>query len=188
MACHNLDHRIAVEMPGCNDGSTAIFALVRGEHVYVCNLGDSMAYLARTSATGMESIPLQAHQHKCWVVSEKERIIKTGGRVDNGRVNGILEVSRAFGDIPFKKYGVTCLPELMKFKVTGEDQFIVLGCDGFWGSWSAEEAMEYTKDLLDSAKMQDTDLPTICKTLVKHVVEERQAQDNVSAIVLELSL
>jgi integrin-linked kinase-associated serine/threonine phosphatase 2C len=186
MACQNLDQRVAVEMPGCNDGATAIFALVRGEHVIVCNLGDSMAYLARTSAIGMESIPLQAHQHKCWVVSEKERILKTGGRVDNGRVNGILEVSRAFGDIPFKKYGVLCLPELMKFKVTGEDQFIVLACDGFWGSWSAEEAMEFTKDLLDSAKMQDTDLATTCKTLVKHVVEERQAQDNVSALVLEL--
>jgi integrin-linked kinase-associated serine/threonine phosphatase 2C len=186
MACQNLDHRIAVEMPGCNDGSTAIFALVRGEHVIVCNLGDSMAYLARTSAVGMESIPLQAHQHKCWVVSEKERILKTGGRVDNGRVNGILEVSRAFGDIPFKKYGVLCHPELMKFKVTGEDQFIVLACDGFWGSWSAEEAMEFTKDLLDSAKMQDTELTATCKTLVKHVVEERQAQDNVSALVLEL--
>ena len=34
-----------------------------------------------------------------------------------GGQNWSGQVSRAFGDIPFKKYGVLCLPELMKFKV-----------------------------------------------------------------------
>ena len=43
-----------------------------------------------------------------------------GGRVgmfSHWADNWSGQVSRAFGDIPFKKYGVLCLPELMKFKV-----------------------------------------------------------------------
>lgn len=188
MACLNLDRRVATEGPGGNDGCTACFALVKGSHIVVCNLGDSMAYLARESRESgeLQAIPLQANVHKCWVVSEKERILKTGARVDNGRVNGILDVSRSFGDLPFKKYGVLCVPEFMKFAVTGEDQFVVLGCDGFWGSWSAEDALEFTKDLIDRGKMSDTDLKTTCRTVVRHVIEGLQSQDNVSALILEI--
>lgn len=48
--------------------------------------------------------------------------------------------------------------------------------------------MEFTKDLLDRGKMHDTDLKTTCRTLVKHVIEDRQAQDNVSALVLEVTV
>merc|ERR1711964_247045 len=148
--------------------------------------GDSMAFLGRESAGELQCIPLQGPVHKCWNVGEKNRILKTGVRVDNGRVNGILEVSRSFGDIPFKKYGVLCVPEFMKFRVTEEDEFVLLGCDGLWGSWSEEDALQMTKDLLDRGKMTDTDLRTTCTDLVRHVVEDRQAQDNVSALLIEL--
>merc|ERR1711964_776620 len=171
---------------GGADGCTAVVALLRGDSIIVANLGDSMAYLGRNKGDDFLSIPLQSAVHKCWNVGEKERILKTGVRVDNGRVNGILEVSRSFGDIPFKKYGVLCVPEFMKFKVTPEDEFVVLGCDGFWGCWSEEDALQMTKDLLDQGKMTDTDLRTTCADLVRHVVEDRQAQDNVSALLIEL--
>ena len=46
MACLNLDRRVATEGPGGNDGCTACFALVKGSHIVVCNLGDSMACAA----------------------------------------------------------------------------------------------------------------------------------------------
>mmetsp|Transcript_2350 Transcript_2350/g.4042 ORF Transcript_2350/g.4042 Transcript_2350/m.4042 type:complete len:81 (-) Transcript_2350:254-496(-) len=40
-------------------------------------------------------------------------------------------VSRAFGDIALKKFGVLCSPDYMKFKVDSEkDQYIILACDG----------------------------------------------------------
>merc|ERR1711964_842937 len=147
--------------------------------------GDSMAFLGRESAGELQCIPLQGPVHKCWNVGEKNRILKTGVRVDNGRVNGILEVSRSFGDIPFKKYGVLCVPEFMKFKLTDEDQFVVLGCDGLWGCWSEEDAIQHTNDLLDTARMSNDDLAATCSNLVRHVIDERQAQDNVSVLILE---
>lgn len=183
-----LDQRIATELPSCSDGTTASVALVRKDVCIVATLGDSLAYVARQDDKSGEllAIPLFKQQHKCWVLGEKERIQKTGGRVENGRVNGILDISRSLGDIPFKKYGVTCAPELMKFSITGEDSFIILGCDGFWNAWSAEDACEHVQGELDARKMQDLTLPQTTRNLVKHVVEERHAQDNVSCLIIDL--
>jgi len=36
--------------------------------------------------------------HKPHIPKEKERILKSGGEVKNGRINGIINVSRSFGD------------------------------------------------------------------------------------------
>lgn len=41
--------------------------------------------------------------HKPWVLSEKERIMKHGGTIENGRINDIIDVTRAFGDFPLVK-------------------------------------------------------------------------------------
>ena len=46
-------------------------------------------------------IPL-THDHKPTNTSEKNRILKAGGKVMNGRINNGLNVSRAFGDFKLK--------------------------------------------------------------------------------------
>jgi len=127
-------------------------------------------------------------------MKEKERILRSGGAVENGRINGVLEVSRAFGDITLKKYGVLCTPEYMKFKVNREkDQFVLLGSDGFWSAWTASEALEFTLDLVEAAEARaaevddPVDIPQCCKTLVQHVIEEKKAQDNVSVLLVRFT-
>lgn len=190
-----LDSRIAVELPGCYDGSTAVVVLSNETEVFCANLGDSMAYLCRRTDEGeLQPIPLQMRQHKCWMMKEKERILRSGGAVENGRINGVLEVSRAFGDITLKKYGVLCTPEYMKFKVDREkDQFVLLGSDGFWSAWTASEALEFTLDLVEAAEAlaaevdDPVDIPQCCKTLVEHVIEEKKAQDNVSVLLVRFT-
>eukprot|EP00929_Paragymnodinium_shiwhaense_P003809 TRINITY_DN104480_c0_g1_i1.p1 TRINITY_DN104480_c0_g1~~TRINITY_DN104480_c0_g1_i1.p1 ORF type:complete len:412 (+),score=115.68 TRINITY_DN104480_c0_g1_i1:74-1309(+) len=190
-----LDSRIATELPGCYDGCTAVVVLVTVEGtVYCANLGDSMAYLCRQPEDGeMQCVPLQLRQHKCWMMKEKERILRSGGAVENGRINGVLEVSRAFGDITLKKFGVLCTPEYMKFKIDREkDQYVLLGCDGFWNAWTAQEALEHTTDLVQTeegraaADEDAVDLKGVCRDLVQHVIEEKKAQDNVSVLLLRL--
>jgi len=192
-AFQRLDSRIATELPGCYDGCTAVVVLVNAEKCVCANLGDSMAYLDRRGGEmgDMQAIPLQIRQHKCWMMKEKERILRSGGAVENGRINGVLEVSRAFGDITLKKFGVLCTPEYMKFKIDHEkDRFVLLACDGFWNAWTAAEALEHAEELLERAQEQaksdeeDVDLRGVCKELVQHVVEEKKAQDNVSVLIL----
>merc|ERR1712048_988953 len=191
-AYQRLDSRIAAELPGCYDGSTAVVALVNEEQVICANLGDSMGYLCRMPPDAdMQAIPLQMRQHKCWMMKEKERILRSGGAVENGRINGVLEVSRAFGDITLKKFGVLCSPEYMKFQVDRDkDQYVLLACDGFWNAWPAVEALEFTTELVEAEEERaaneedDVDYLGCCRDLVQHVVEEKKAQDNVSVVLL----
>lgn len=192
-----MDSRIATELAGVYDGCTAMVALVNSEQMITISLGDSMGYLCRKKEGEDEEdtmcIPLQQRQHKCWMMKEKERILRSGGAVENGRINGILEVSRAFGDITLKKYGVLCTPEYMKFQMDREkDRFVILACDGFWNAWTAAEALEYTNSLVSNeegrAQLEDDamDVKGICKELVQNVLEEKKAQDNVSVLVIHI--
>lgn len=81
--------------------------------VFVANIGDAKAVVARSStsdglhnrtdgATPMKAIVL-TREHKAIYPQERARIQKAGGTVSsNGRLQGRLEVSRAFGDRQFK--------------------------------------------------------------------------------------
>eukprot|EP00438_Fugacium_kawagutii_P014862 Skav220138 [mRNA] locus=scaffold1320:72380:82436:+ [translate_table: standard] len=192
-----MDSRIATELAGAYDGCTANLILANAEKMICVNLGDSMAYLSRLKdpddAEDILCIPLQQRQHKCWMMKEKDRILRSGGAVENGRINGILEVSRAFGDLTLKKFGVLCTPEYMKFQMDREkDRFVLLACDGFWNAWTAAEALEFTLSLVANeegrAELEGdaVDIRGVCKELVQHVIEERKAQDNVSVVVLHM--
>jgi len=187
-----LDNRIATELTGAFDGCTAVVVLVNAEMCICANLGDSMAYLCRHKDEEIQPIPLQMRQHKCWMMKEKERILRSGGAVENGRINGVLEVSRAFGDIALKKFGVLCTPEYMKFRIEREkDQFLLLGCDGFWNAWTAAEALDFAQGLIETENARsesegdEVDLVGCCRELVTHVVEEKKAQDNVSVLLVQ---
>jgi len=191
--CQRLDSRIATELPGAFDGCTAIILLVNAEMAICANLGDSMAYLSREKDGEAQAIPLQLRQHKCWMMKEKERILRAGGAVENGRINGVLEVSRAFGDITLKKFGVLCVPEYMKFAIDRSlDKFVLLACDGFWNAWTAAEALEYTTGMIETEVERaeqdedEVDLRGCCRELVSHVVEEKKAQDNVSVLLVRI--
>lgn len=48
------------------------------------------------------------------VYEERCRIQKTGASLKDGRVLGVLEVTRSIGDGQFKAYGVTCVPDVRK--------------------------------------------------------------------------
>jgi serine/threonine protein phosphatase PrpC len=57
-----------------------------------------------------------------------------------GRVNGGLNLSRSFGDFNYKKNNslswaeqmITCKPDVKVIERNGQDEFIIVGCDGIW--------------------------------------------------------
>lgn len=76
-----------------------------------------------------------------------------GGFVEFGRVNGNLALSRAIGDIEFKRNThlskeaqiVTADPEITVHDVTGEEEFLVLACDGIWDCLSSQQVVDFVR-------------------------------------------
>jgi serine/threonine protein phosphatase PrpC len=58
------------------------------------------------------------------------------------RVEGVLAVSRAIGDISLKPY-VTCDPEIQSKFIAEEDMYMVLASDGLWDVMSNEEVASF---------------------------------------------
>lgn len=65
-----------------------------GIELFFAKVGDSRTILAQEGGKYKQMIL----DHKPHIPKEKERILKSGGEVKNGRINGIINVSRSFGD------------------------------------------------------------------------------------------
>lgn len=107
-----LDRRVRSFLATCatqvdrESGSTATVLLVGSDRLAVANVGDSRAVLSR----GGEAVVLSG-EHRVYgtgplVAYETARIRECGGWVEQGRVCGVLAVSRAFGDVEFKEEGL----------------------------------------------------------------------------------
>ncbi|KAK4766973.1 hypothetical protein SAY86_014724 [Trapa natans] len=169
---------------GWQDGATAVCVWVLGNTVFVANIGDAKAVLARSTVddgeSHMKAIVL-TREHKAIYPQERARIQKAGGSVSsNGRLQGRLEVSRAFGDRQFKKVGVIATPDIHSFNLTGREHFIILGCDGLWGVFGPSDAVEFVHKLLK----EGLTVAAVSRRLVKEAVRERRCKDNCTAIVI----
>ena len=78
---------------------------------------------------------------------------------------GKIEVSRSFGDLQFKKFGMSAVPDIRVFNLGGQDRFLLCGCDGFWSCFSPEDAVQAVSEMLEKRKP----LKGICDRLVNMV-------------------
>jgi len=130
----------------------------QGEKLYFANAGDSRAIVGRA---GVVNLPDDSRQlqmtpnnikhltkqvtidHKPSVPEEKSRIEQFGSCViespdDCSRVAGMLAVSRAIGDAPFKGCGVIATPEVFCVQQP-EIDYVILACDGLLDVLSNED-------------------------------------------------
>ncbi|KAH9616812.1 hypothetical protein KSS87_007699 [Heliosperma pusillum] len=203
---------------GWLDGATAVCIWILGQTVFVANIGDAKAVVARSIITeGSESITLKAivltREHKVIYPVERSRIQKAGGLVgSNGRLQGRLEVSRAFGDRQFKKRLNIESANFLERKVVlwyeikaatrKHHRFIEVGVVavpdiqsfditqrehfiilGSDGLWGVLGP----KDAVDFVhKLLKEGLPVavVCRRLVREAVFERGCKDNCTALVI----
>ncbi|KAL2277549.1 hypothetical protein FJTKL_15381 [Diaporthe vaccinii] len=93
--------------------------------LYTANVGDTRIILCRAG----KALRL-SYDHKASDENERKRISNAGGRILNGRVNGVLAVTRALGDIDMKIL-ITGHPYTTETVLQpGVDQFIIIACDG----------------------------------------------------------
>lgn len=171
--------------PGEASGSTGLAACVIGGKLYIANAGDCRAVLSRKG----KAIDLSIDQ-KPSSEGEMERIKNAGGFVEDGYVNGLLGVSRAFGDWHLEglkgrggKVGpLTVDPEIEKTRLTEDDEFLILACDGLWDVFSSQNAI----DMARASLRQHNDPAKAAKELASEALR-RDSSDNVSVVCVCLT-
>ncbi|KAJ2616114.1 phosphatase 2C [Coemansia sp. RSA 1365] len=176
------DRRLASEVK-TNSGCTAVVAFVKVEKdakgdpvkhsrtLYCANVGDARAVLSR----GGKAKRL-TYDHKGDDSHEIERISEAGGYVFNGRVNGILAVTRALGDSSLKQF-VIGNPYTTETKLDDEDDILILACDGLWDVCSDQEAVDMVRDESDPARAS--------QILLDHALSN-DSMDNITAMVFRM--
>lgn len=130
-------------------GCTACVALITRSEIYVANAGDSRSVLCRKGTAIAMS-----EDHKPDLERERKRIEKAGGNVDDGRVKGILNLSRSLGDLEYKmdkklsaaEQMITAMPEIKTEKLTSDTEFLIVGCDGVWDCLTNEKAVSLVRE------------------------------------------
>ena len=127
-------------------GCTANVILIKNKVMYIANAGDSRSVLAVKE----HAIDLTI-DHKPENDKEKARIAKAGGTVTNGRVEGNLNLSRALGDLRYKKNTsmkpeeqmITAMPDVYKQAISKDFDFVIMGCDGIYDQLSSQQIVDH---------------------------------------------
>ncbi|RWS30292.1 serine-rich adhesin for platelets-like isoform X1 [Leptotrombidium deliense] len=171
---------------GIRSGSTAVCCLFEGHSkLYLAWLGDSQAVLVKKGKPYDIMNP-----HKPERDDERHRIEEMGGMVsciDTWRVNGTLAVSRAIGDPEHKPY-VSSDPDVEEITLDGDEDFIVMACDGLWDQITPEEATTIVYQHL-AENSESTCLNDIAENVSEILTENAKKEgstDNITVIVLFL--
>jgi len=122
-------------------GTTAVVCVCLGNKVYVANVGDSRAVIAMDNGKVLRI----SVDHKPDHPEEEKRIRNLGGFVSpNGRVVGMLAVSRAFGDLELQPF-VSAEPHVAVLELKNSLECLVMACDGIWDVVSDEAACVVVK-------------------------------------------
>ena len=100
-------------------GTTANIMLIKNGVIYIANVGDSLSVMYKNK----KAYNLN-REHQLIIPSEKERVLKSGAKINGYRINGMLNLTRAIGDLSFKsniqlkrhEQSVIALPEILKIQ------------------------------------------------------------------------
>jgi protein phosphatase 1A len=180
------------------------------ERIIVANVGDSRAVMSRTSGPIDLSVEHRVYGSGETVATESKRVEESGGWVEDGRVCGILAVSRAFGDSSFKGAGLKSLledgvkdgfwtrdfarsvnfvrdpvisvPDVLEMSVSFDtDEFVIVATDGLWDVVSSKEGCEFVKRELKKGHSPDE-----AATRLVDIATRRRTSDNVAVVVIDL--
>lgn len=186
-------------------GSTALAAVIHeniedgSRSIVTANVGDSRAILSR----GRKAIDL-TKDHKPNDITERERIVALGGRVDwcgqvdnqgnpiehTGvyRINGNLALSRSIGDRSERPW-VTNKADLAHTLIDEEqDAFVLLATDGLFDVMTSQDVVSFVHEVLDGS--QPTQRREIQRVMSRYLAEEalrRGSLDNITVLVLWLN-
>lgn len=176
------------DFSGPTSGSTACVAIMRNNKLIVANAGDSRCVISRKGQACNLS-----RDHKPELEVERERIIKAGGFIHAGRVNGSLNLARAIGDMEFKqnkflppeKQIVTAYPDVTAVELCDDDEFIAIACDGIWDCLTSQQLVDFIHEHLKN----ESSLSSVCEKVLDRCLAPSTAGgegcDNMTIILVQ---
>lgn len=154
-------------------GNTATVVFINNRLIYCANVGDSSCVLVEEKSASFFSI-----DDKCTDPREEKRILSGGGIIQEGRLEGILAISRGMGDFDLKTKGLICTPHINKKLINKNLKFCVIASDGVWDVLSPDDVFRISNENHYS------------KDIAEKIVNEalgKGSDDNISCIVIELN-
>ena len=152
--------------------------MVDNSYIIISHVGDGKAILCR------EGKPYcLTDEHSPTNELEAERILSMGGWIDWDTkfyplVNGRLTMTRSFGDLPLKQFGVTSVPYTDGFEIDGQlDMFFVLCTDGVTQTISDNEIIHIVGQY---------ECPTDAANALTSYAQQYGSNDDATAIVVAL--
>ena len=177
------DHDEHADFCGSTCLLTVDYIYEKRRFIDVLNLGDSRCVISRHNKANVVT-----KDHKPHWPEELVRIKSLGGEITfdgyDWRIQD-LSVSRAFGDISAEPY-VTHLPDMYKYKITNDDKFMVIACDGLWDVCSNQDVanfvLENCYDLKNNTRINKH--INIAKKLGEFAIQTKGSGDNITIIVV----
>lgn len=193
---------------GRRDGSTSLCVVQVGKALFTAHAGDSRAIVGYADGR----CRAMTEDHKPSVASERRRITEIGGRIEfcgcwrvvadhpTKPLRAALAVSRSLGDIDFKRpvnAGVTAEPDVRRFELDENIQFVVLASDGMWDVIRDQEAGDIARSVLKANDVlrsgvgaydypEEDIVRDACREAAQALVDksmERGTNDNVTVVV-----
>ena len=161
-------------------GSTGTIVFIERKddkkYLYCANIGDSRCVLVSKN-----KITRLSYDHRVADPKEKERILSNGGIIVNGRVYGILMLSRSFGDFITKDFGTIVIPHVVKYEITQDDLYCVIASDGVWDVIKDNDCA-----VLPKMSQMGMNTGELSRRMVNEALK-RKSKDNLSCFVISLN-
>lgn len=165
---------------------------MRENELFCANAGDSRAIMGVKGRA--EDL---SEDHKPALEGERARIYKAGSTITpEGRVDGNLNLSRAIGDLRYKKnkalkpeeHPVTAFPDVLRVDRSPDQDFLIIACDGIWETKSSQDVVDYVYEQKRAGVENGLIVSNLLDSILSPNIEETEGKgcDNMTCMIVDL--
>ena len=173
--------------------STVIY--IRGKKLFAANLGDCMAILSKNNG----DYQTLTKQHLPTKREEYERIRISGGYVNNGKLDGVVDVSRAVGFFDLLPH-IHASPDISVVTLTKADEMLIVATHKLWEYMDVDTVCDIAREnstdpLRAAAELKDhamaygctENITILCLALYENIQQQNRFTLNKNSLMTRRS-